>query len=235
MISQKSAGAHESVEQPRSAPVGPNRHYMRLAVAQLDPAELARLWGAMMKRKHVHRYSDIARIWIVMECRRTGAKAAVKRAEQLGISSETRRQWFGPSLAEWLARMRRIEKFDTPAAPTVACSMATKLSVEDMDWIESLFLAEPPKNRVYRQFTDRLRTFAANTPGRKHLESVGYSTVWRLCRRLKDCVVTEGMRIPDRVKRVRKKPTRRQTKAEETDSLLIGAPSARAGDSNVPF
>lgn len=221
------------------SPSGPNRHYMRHAVADLDAAELERLWSSMMRRKHVHRYSDIARIWILVDCRKEGAKAAIRRAESLGISSETRRHWFGPDLKQWLARMKRMERMDGAGGAAVLAPSQPKLSVEDMEWIESLFLAEPLKGRVYRDFAVRLRAHAASTSGKGHLQNVSVTTVWRVCRRLKNCVVTDaGTKIPERVKQPRKRPVLASSASHartKDDRATEEIPLIPIVDSSVPF
>lgn len=214
---------------------------MRLAVVDLDPIELEKLWCAMMKRKHAHRYSDIARVWIILDCRKVGPQAAIKRAELLGISSETRRDWFCRDLVPWLARMKRMERLDGGKQNVQVgetSPLSQNLSVADMDWIEGLFLAEPLKGRVYRRFTEKLKAFAEVTPGKKHLKNISYTTVWRLCRRLKCCVVTEGgSPIPERVKTKRKRTARPAAKIPEMNAapMLIEVPPAPVLDSNVPF
>lgn len=161
--------------------VGPDRAYMEDAVVGLDRDDLVSLWKTMMRRKHVYRFTAIARVWIVMTCKVDGPKKAVMKAAELGISRETRRQWFAKDLKSWLLGMaancakKRNQKIGE------RCYTDVEISAVDRTWIRGLFQNESRGGQAYRRFAARVREIAASTPGKKHLGDISYVTVWRYC------------------------------------------------------
>lgn len=201
----------------------------------------------MLERKHVHRYTDVARIWVVTLCKEAGAEAAQLKAEQLGISKETRRHFFcqgkghcscsGEGLEAWIQKMERFHKREQGVAGTADRPSTPKLSEDDRLWLEALFLAKPPHERVYRKFAVEVQSAAAKSPTRKHLASISDVTVRRYCLHLKTAVFMPGTPLPPRIRDKRKSTyvkvrDRVRPPTETFKELAVEPPRP---DSNVPF
>jgi hypothetical protein len=157
---------------------------MRRAVAELPELRLEALWLAMMKRKHLHRYYDIARIWIVWRCKKVSARAAIAKAQDLQVPRQTRHKWFGEGLKQWLLEMERFHANKEPGDGSID-SAVRKLSAVDIHWIGIEYRRRPSGAKSFRKFTVHLRSIARKTYRRGHLQNVSHVAVWRCCKDLR--------------------------------------------------
>ncbi|KAB2906893.1 MAG: hypothetical protein F9K30_24245 [Dechloromonas sp.] len=166
---------------------------------------LLMLHNAMVMEKARIRYTDVARIRLLLACR-ASESSAVQLAELLLISKQTRRQWFGDGMVAWLemAVQRYLgpdyhEGGDCP----VWVREKSLITPKDIEWIEVEYLQEPVGQRQVRAVASKLRNKAKGA-GREHLANISYVTVWYYTRHLKQFVKTNDNEIPERTEGRRK-------------------------------
>lgn len=166
---------------------------------------LIKLHDAMVQRKAQIRYTDVARIRLLLACR-TRESSAVRLAERLLISKQSRRQWFGEGMVAWLeTAVKRYlgPKYSEGVDCLVWVREKSLITPKDIKWIEEEYLQEPVGQRQVRAFAAKLRNKAKGA-GREHLANISYVTVWYYTRHLKQFVKTNDNEIPERTEGRRK-------------------------------
>lgn len=166
---------------------------------------LLMLHGAMVMEKARIRYTDVARIRLLLACR-VSDSSAIQLAEMLLITKQTRRQWFGEGMVVWLEmavkRYLGPEYSEGDDCP-VWVREKSLITPKDIEWIEKEYLQEPVGQRQARAIAAKLRNKAKGA-GREHLANISYVTVWYYTRHLKQFVKTNDNEIPERTEGRRK-------------------------------
>lgn len=166
---------------------------------------LLMLHGAMLMEKARIRYTDVARIRLLLACR-ASESSAIQLAELLLISKQTRRQWFGDGMVAWLelAVTRYLgAEYSAGGSSQAWVRERSLITPKDIEWIEEEYLKEPVGQRQVRAVAAKLRNKAKGA-GREHLANISYVTVWYYTRHLKQFVKTNDNEIPERTEGRRK-------------------------------